>query len=235
MNNHNFRVIPKNYFWLSVEGTDGAGKTSLLKEIERFLYTQRKINFSIIKEFSDSSVGILIKKTIKEKNFFSLGNNFNHSFSETLLLCADFVYQFENILLKYPDKKNIFIFSDRGLHSFLTYQTLRIKYQYNITKPRYLQKWIKNIFQPFGTPDFIILLTSPLSDIKKRIKKRDGYIKTKELRFIDDMQNEYVKIIKKSSIPHIVFKNHSGNFKNVKSEAIEIIKKIIFNKKNINN
>lgn len=36
------KIISKNYFWLSIEGTDAVGKTSLLKEIERFFKKRKK-------------------------------------------------------------------------------------------------------------------------------------------------------------------------------------------------
>jgi thymidylate kinase len=54
------KIIPRNYFWLSIEGTDGVGKTTLLEKIEIFLSNQKKINFAIIKEFSNSKIGNLI-------------------------------------------------------------------------------------------------------------------------------------------------------------------------------
>lgn len=156
----------------------------MLEKIEAFLSNQEKTNFAIIKEFSNSKVGNLIKDIISNKKFFCLGNKFHYSFSETLLLCADFIYQFEEILSKYSDKKKLFIISDRGLHSFLTYQLLRIKQQYQIRNLNYLEKWIKDIFQPLRSPDFVIPLTSSITNIEKRIKERDGIIKKKELSFI---------------------------------------------------
>ncbi len=36
------KMIPRNYFWLSIEGTDGVGKTTLLEKIEAFLSNQKK-------------------------------------------------------------------------------------------------------------------------------------------------------------------------------------------------
>lgn len=86
------KVIPVNYFWLSIEWADAVGKTKLLEEIEKFLRNQKKIKFKIIKEFSNSSLGNLIKDTVNKKKFFSLGDRFHYPFAETLLLCADFVY-----------------------------------------------------------------------------------------------------------------------------------------------
>jgi len=224
------RIIPRNYFWLSIEGTDAVGKTTLIEKIEVFLSNQKKTNFVIIKEFSNSKIGNLIKDIINKKKFFCLGDKLHYSFSETLLLCADFVYQFEKILSKYSDKKKLFIISDRGLYSFLTYQLLRIKRQYQIHNLNYLEKWIKDIFQPLGRPDFVILLISSISDIKKRIKDRDGVIKKNELSFIQEVQKEYLKIFKEISCPsYLILENRNGNFEYVEREAIKRIKEIIDN------
>lgn len=216
------KIIPRNYFWLSMEGTDGAGKTTLIESIETFLSNQKGIDFAIIREFSNSPVGALIKNIISETKFFCLGNKFHYSFSETLLLCADFVYQFEHVLSKYSNRKKSFIISDRGPHSFLTYQILRIKHQYHIHNLNYLEKWIKDIFRPLGSPDFVILLTSPIADIKKRIKERDGAIKRNELSFIQEVQKEYLKIFKETIYPpHLILENRNGNFEHIEREAIK--------------
>ncbi|GBD34186.1 Thymidylate kinase [bacterium HR34] len=99
------KIFPKNYFWISIEGTDAVGKTSLLNEIGTFLRNQRKINFAIIKEFSNSALGYLIQEIIKEKKFFSLENKIPRPLSETLILCADFIYQFEKLLFEYSKTK----------------------------------------------------------------------------------------------------------------------------------
>jgi thymidylate kinase len=124
----------------------------------------------------------------------------------------------------------LFIVSDRGLYSFLTYQLLRIKHQYQIHNLNYLEKWIKDIFQPLGRPDVVILLISSISDIKKRIKDRDGVIKKNELSFIQEVQKEYLKIFKETSCPsYLILENRNGNFEYVEREAIKRIKEIINN------
>jgi thymidylate kinase len=221
------KVIPLNYFWLSIEGTDAVGKTMLLEEIEKFLRNQKKIKFIVIKEFSSSSLGNLIKNIINKKKFFSLGDRLHHPFAETLLLCADFVYQFEQVLLKNTGRKKLFIISDRGLYSFLTYQSLRIKYQYQASIRVNPEGWIRDIFKPINKPHFVILLTSPISQIKQRIIERDGSINEQELRFIKKAQGEYRKILKGNRQPFIILENRNGEFENVKQKAVQKIEEIL--------
>ena len=221
------KVIPVNYFWLSIEGTDAVGKTILLEEIEKFLRNQKKIRFIVIKEFSSSSLGNFIKDIINKKKFFSLGDGFHYPFTETLLLCADFFYQFEQVLLKNTGRKKLFIISDRGLYSFLIYQSLRIKSQYQTSIRVNPKEWIEEIFKPINKPHFVILLTSPINQIKQRIIERDGSINEQELRFIKKAQKEYRKILKGNHQPSIILENRNGKFESVKQKAIQKIEEIL--------
>ena len=221
------KVIPVNYFWLSIEGTDAVGKTMLLEEIEKFLGNQKKIKFIVIKEFSSSSLGNLIKDLISKKKFFSLGDRLHYPFAETLLLCADFFYQFEQVLLKNTGRKKLFIISDRGLYSFLTYQSLRIEHQYRASIKLNPERWIRSIFKPINKPHFVILLTSPISEIKQRIIERDGSVNEQELRFIKKAQEEYRKILKGNRQPSIILENRNGKFESVKQKAIQKIEEIL--------
>ncbi len=204
------------------------GKTSLLNEIEIFLRNQRKINFATLKEFSNSPLGNLIQEIVSKRKFFSLENESHRPLSETLVLCADFIYQFEKLLSKYSKRKKLLIISDRGIHSFLTYQYLRIRDIYQNKKFAFFKEWIKDLFQVIGFPDFVFLLISPLSDIKGRIIERDGTIAEGELEFIEKVQNEYLKIFKEKQMsPYLILENQNGKFEFIKEKAIEKMKEII--------
>ncbi|MBD3360051.1 MAG: hypothetical protein GF365_05095 [Candidatus Buchananbacteria bacterium] len=61
----------KNFYWISIEGTDGVGKTSLIKKLKKTLKNKHKnLNIIIIDEFSNSEIGKIIKSIIKKKIFF---------------------------------------------------------------------------------------------------------------------------------------------------------------------
>jgi len=156
-----------------------------------------------------------------------LGDQFHCPFAETLLLCADFIYQFEQLLLKNTSGKKLFIISDRGLYSFLTYQSLRIKHQYRASIKVNPERWIKDIFKPINKPHFVILLTSPISQIKQRIIERDGSINEQELCFIKKAQEEYQKILKGNRQPSIILENRNRKFENVKQKTIQRIEEIL--------
>jgi len=221
------KLLPYKYFWISIEGTDAAGKTSLLNEIEIFLKKQKGMSFSILPEFSNSKIGNQITAIIKKKRFFCLGDTRHYPFAETLLLAADFIYQFEEVLSRYPKKHKLLIISDRGPYSFLTYQYLRIK-QHSSCDLGNLKNWLNNIFLPIGFPNFVFLLISPIKDIKKRIEKGEGVIlKKKDLLFIQRVQEEYLKVLKETPYSsYLILENQNGNFNLVKEKAIEVITKM---------
>jgi len=232
----NKKIISNNYFWLSVEGTDCTGKTSLIEALNQNLSKELKSrnNFITVQEFSNSRTGFLIKNIIKKNNFFSLGSNFPHRFAETLLLGTDFVYQFEDILQKNRNKNNLFIISDRGPYSFLTYQFLRIKEQHQIFSNLYLEKWIENIFQPIGFPHFVILLTSPSNQIKRRIIERDVSLKKDAFNFIKQTQEKYLKILKdNNNQAHLILENKDEDFDYIVRETVKQIKRLLGNTRDI--
>ena len=62
-------------------------------KLKFFLKKQKGISFPILPEFSKSKIGNQITAIIKKK-VFCLGNTRYYPFAETLLLAADFIYQF---------------------------------------------------------------------------------------------------------------------------------------------
>lgn len=107
----------------------------------------------------------------------------------------------------------------RGLYSFLTYQLLRIKHRYRTSSEANSEKWIRNILKPINRPHFVILLTSPINQIKQRIIKRDGLINEKELNFIKMVKEKYRKILKNNRQLFIILENQNGEFENIEQKA----------------
>lgn len=123
------------------------------------------------------------------------------------------------------------IISDRGLYSFLTYQLLKIKSQYKPSIKLKLERWIENIFKPISKIHFVILLTSPIKQIKQRIIERDGSINTQDFRFIKKRRKSYRKFLKNNHQLSIILGNRNDQFENVKQKVIQQIKEILIKEK----
>lgn len=203
----------KKCYWISIEGTDGTGKTTLSKKLFNYLvkkYPQKK--FIFLNEFSDSKLGNLVKSIIKSETFFSLGKGRHYPISETLVLLADIALQLEKNILRKNRKKDIHIVSDRGIATFLAYQALRLGKAYGENK--ILMENLKRIVDLIGHPDISICLVSSMNFIKKRLKNKGDNISTKNLKFISDVQNEYISIFEKNkNKKHLILENNTGSMK----------------------
>lgn len=218
----------KNFFWISIEGTDGVGKTRLSEDLYKYLtkkYTDKKLIF--INEFSNSPIGILIKRIISEKNFFKIDKNNHYPLAESLILFADFIFQFEREILSDNDlDDNIILVSDRGIYSFLVYQKLRIKKMY-FSKFN-CEKWINGIFFPIiSYPDITICLSSDIDILKERLLKRKNHTTKDNLKFISDCQKEYLKINKKN---YFILENNN-DFNTVFAKSKNIIDSFLNDRK----
>jgi dTMP kinase len=217
----------KNFYWISIEGTDGVGKTSLIKKLKKTLKNKHKnLNIIIIDEFSNSEIGKIIKSIIKKKYFFKLSYKYNLPITETLVLASDFYYQIEKIININKNKTNFILITDRGPHSFLTYQLIRLK---NIYTKQIWEKWLTNIFLPLKNPDIAICIYTDIIDIKKRIKKRGDNINQKDLIFIKKTQNLYIKMFKNKK-NHYLLNNKQNKLNDLNKKIINLIEKKIIKK-----
>lgn len=212
------------YLWFSIEGTDGVGKSSVLHAIKKLLQ-ERDNEFEIIflDEFSQSSVGDLIRQIINTNRFFMLGS-MHHPLAETLTLCADYLYQFENVLQAQQNQR-VLLISDRGPYSFLTYQRARIERAYpHMTTPR-VENWIRSLFIPIGFPHGNVLLISPINQIRKRLTRREGEPTEEELKFIEQVQSMYIEIFKKEEQES---KNNMLIINNLDGHINSVVNKLMF-------
>ena len=211
-------MLSEKYLWVSVEGTDGVGKSTLIREIAQSLQsTQPHVRILVLNEFSRSPIGEVIQKIIDTHRFFILGNT-PHRVAETLVLCADYAYQIEEIAQEHSDQRTLLI-SDRGPYSFLTYQKLRLEKAYSTRSPDEIENWIRMLFLLIGYPYINILLTSPSDHIQQRLANREGAANEEELRFIMQVQETYAEMFRKeqqTGKPHmLILESLNGQFDQV--------------------
>jgi len=216
----------RNFFWVSIEGTDCVGKTFFSKKLSE--YFQKKGTICLMNdEFSNSGIGNFIRNTVEKENFFQIDKKVSNPFAETLVLASDFIFQFEGKRVMKKDGKKLLIISDRGPHSFFTYQYLRIKDIYGIDIAKKSLKWMENIFFPIGFPDIIILLKSDIGEIRNRIIKRNGFVDKKSIDFIKKVQDEFSLIIKRNEKEKLLVLNNSKKYFDKKFlKAVNLIEEL---------
>ncbi|MGI5826641.1 MAG: dTMP kinase [Patescibacteria group bacterium] len=213
--------------WLAIEGTDAVGKTQLTHELFSWLKSEHpEINSVIMDEFSSSPVGRLIKEVINDKTFFMLGDNEHIPIAETLILGSDFMLQQETISRTIsPNQKGVVI-SDRGIYSFFVYQGIRLRNSYGDSTD--WEGWITNIFSPIGLPDLTLCLSSPIDQIERRLHNRGDKISPESLAFINQAQDEFLRIGGKSnSKSFVVLENIDGEFNQTLSQAQKAVREIL--------
>jgi thymidylate kinase len=213
--------------WLAIEGTDATGKTQLTCELFLWLRDEYpEIDSMMIKEFSSSLVGRLIKEVINDKTFFMLGDNEHIPIAETLILGSDLMLQQETFnKTTSPSKKGIII-SDRGIYSFFVYQGIRLRNTYGNSTD--WEKWITDIFSPIGLPNLTLCLSSPIDQIERRLRSRRDKVSPESLSFINQAQNEFLRIGEKGdSRSFVVIENIDGEFNRTLNQAQRAVKEIL--------
>lgn len=213
--------------WLAIEGTDAVGKTLLTHELFLWLKSEHpEIDSVMMDEFSPSPVGRLIKEVINDKTFFMLGDSEHIPIAETLILGSDFMLQQETYSkTTFPNQKGIII-SDRGIYSFFVYQGIRLRNSYGDAID--WEGWISNLFLPIGFPDLTICLSSPIDQIERRLCDRGDKISPESLTFINQAQDEFLRIGGKSnSKSFVILENTDGEFNQTLSQAQKAVREIL--------
>ncbi len=223
-------MIAERYLWVSIEGTDAVGKSSLLQELKKQLEAESNEFMTVfLDEFSDSPVGDVIRNIIRDHRFFRIGS-VQHPMTETVTLYADYLYQFESAFQKYPGQRILFI-SDRGPYSFLTYQRIRIAKSYPRLSALEIETWIHALFAPIGFPHINLLLVSPVEQIVQRLANREGAPNAEDLRFIEQVQKTYQEIFtheqRAGKTDMLVLNSLDGNFDEVVTQSMCAIQKAV--------
>lgn len=213
--------------WLAIEGTDAVGKTQLTHELFSWLRNEHpEIDSMMMDEFSSSPVGRLIKEVINDKTFFMLGDNGHIPIAETLILGSDFMLQQETFNRTTSSNKRGVIISDRGIYSFFVYQGIRLRNSYGDSTD--WEKWIASMFSPIGFPNLTLCLSSPINQIERRLCSRGDKISPESLAFINQAQDEFLRIGGKSdSRSFVVLKNIDDQFDATFSQAQKVVREIL--------
>ena len=192
---------------ISFEGVEGSGKTTHIKNIERFLI-KKKINYLKFREPGGSKNSEKIRKLI-------LSNKSNFTkFTDLLLYMASRNENYHNIIKKNYRKKIILI--DRFTDSTIAYQHFGMGLDKKII--RILNKFILNKIEP----DFIFLNIVNKKNLIYRLKSRNNKNRYDKFKFVfyNKVQNGYLKLAKNKK-KYIIINLNKNIFEN---------KKIIINK-----
>ena len=196
--------------FITFEGIEGSGKSSLIAQLKKYFKSSRLEAF-FSKEPGGTDLGKEIRKILL---------NPKHSFdptSELLLLLADRAEHVQKIIRPNLQKNKLF-FCDRYLDSTLAYQGSGR----NLDK-----KIIKEMFKAldFPIPDLTILLDVPVQIGLGRARKRNKLdrFEKEDLNFHENVRRSYLDLAKNDSARIVLF-DSSISEEELFKKAVNLIK-----------
>ena len=169
-------------FFITIEGLEGSGKSSVIKFIEKLL-RKRKVSFKVYREPGSTKVGEKIRKILLDKKNKKLSAH-----TELLLYLAARTQLIEQ-RLKGDLKKYDFIICDRFFDSTLVYQGFALG----------LGKIVDRAVEMFSlglTPNLTLVLDTRPKLGLARLKNKDR-IESRTLRFHNRLRKGYLQLAKK--------------------------------------
>ena len=166
----------KKAIFITVEGIEGSGKSSVIVFLERFLKNKR-LKVAVFREPGSTAVGEKIRDILLDNENKNLS-----SYTELLLYLAARTQLIEEKLIRAMSKYD-FVICDRFFDSTLVYQG------YGLGMGKVVEQAVKMF--SFGlTPGLTFLLDTPVSKGLNRIKSKDR-IEMKSLRFHRKLREGY--------------------------------------------
>ena len=172
----------KKGFFITIEGIEGSGKSSVIKFIEKLL-RKKKASFKVYREPGSTRVGEKIRKILLDKKNKKLSRH-----TELLLYLAARTQLIEEKLRKGLKKYN-FIICDRFFDSTLAYQGFALG----------LGKIAESSVKMFSlgvVPDLTLVLDTLPKEGLARLKDKDR-IESRALSFHNRLRKGYLQLSKK--------------------------------------
>ena len=213
-----------NTFYLTVEGGDGSGKTTLVKNLHQYFLDQGKKTL-LTKEFG--STHDLFCKELRE---FALSNRFDINEEAGQILFAAIIKQHQEKVIKPAVGKFDIILSDRGPYSNYAYGPVH----------GLSDQFIKDLFGlayrdgQWPTVSLFIHTPAELADRRRSERSPEVFsqggidrVEAKGLQFQKDIINNFVKISKEDDRLIVIDVSEDMNPQDVLAASIKAIEKYI--------
>lgn len=162
--------------YICLEGIDGSGKSTQIELLNKWLIDIGRKPYKI-SEPTDSEVGVLIRKMLKNQN--ATDNNFQRTLA--LLFTADRMLLMKKI--QNEEAMGKIVISDRCFYSSIVYQ--------NDTN------WLYQLNKHIRIPDVTILLDLNVDTALKRIKGEDQF---ENKDFLTQIRERYLQLAQNKDI-----------------------------------
>ena len=164
---------PRSVPWVSVDGVECAGKTSLCERLKTTVQGSR-----LLPEFSPSPVGVHLQRSIESSPHFISQSMIGQS----LLFLADYA-EIAQLAMTVDDPAVKVVFQDRGFLSKFVYQFVVLQEDIGAHRARML---LSAVMEELPRPDVTILLDAPMSVIESRLRHaRPTWLKPERRIFVE--------------------------------------------------
>lgn len=200
--------------FISLEGSEGAGKSTLIDSLKKF-FKKNKIEFLFTREPGATKEGEILREILLDKSIEI------DPYTETFLLMADRLQHANKIVIP-ALAKDINVLSDRYIDSTYAYQGAGRGIS---------QEYLDQIIEPLNLPmpELTIYLDLPVEEGLKRAKYRDELDRFEEenIKFFERIRSFYLEQAKKNPNRFLIIDSSKD-----KEEVFEISKNLILKKLN---
>ena len=203
-------------YLITIEGPDGAGKTTVLNEIINQVAIRLKQPYLVTREPGGSQISENIRKIILDPN-----NGEMDAKTEALLYAASRSQHVHEVLLPALRAGKI-IFSDRFVDSSLAYQGMGR--QLGIDEVKMINDFATNYLEPNLTLFLDIDPAAGLARIKKERPNKEDRLEQEKISFHQEVYRGYQEILKK--YPERVYQiNADQKLEDVVKDSIAVIQR----------
>jgi dTMP kinase len=196
--------------WICIDGTEGAGKTTLARGLSEGL------DVTPIAEFSATPFGSALRDAVRTSPHFISASPIGQS----LVFIGDFIELFESQIAPALEQGET-VLTDRGWLTKLAYQQVVLE---RAMAPGPARSLASSLIELIPSPDLSILLCAPSDVVRQRLLNRDGNCDSERLAFIERASEVCLEIADQDDPPIACTVVDSDQARNtVLAQALRII------------
>ncbi len=196
--------------FITFEGIDGSGKTTISKYIYDYLKDK---GYNVFYTEEPKNILLDVKKIME---------NDLDDFTRVFIFMADRVEHLK--LIKEHIRKGEMVICDRFIDSTLAYQGSKLVYKLGSMEKSY--DYIMKIFEPFGLePDLIVYLdVDPEKGLKRIVKRKKEFFEM-DVEYLKKVRDFYLFLSKKRN--YVVI-DSNRNLKDVIDDVLKVFQKFLY-------
>jgi dTMP kinase len=212
--------------FVSIEGTDAAGKTTQTRLIKETLKRQG-VPTTVVQEFSDSLMGKIINTMLAKDRFIRFERAHPTRLSETLLIMSDLALETEEIIIPALERGDLVI-SDRHIDSHVAYQVPFIAQQYDFVEEELIHEWTDFWYSKFSRiPDKTIFLAISLETSVQRTLLKENYELNSEEKSILKRSIEIYELLGKKYPERFIIVDGEKSIDSITTRILQILEEFI--------